>query len=199
MGFTPPSSLTIFGTVHKSDGTAAWGALVSVAITRGSQQSAVAATMLHLSAQQVGNWTLNLGSLRTADLSVWFQAQDSDTLTITVQGGSDGVGAAAVSVQQARTSGAGTITLGQGITLSLQAGWNLIALPVQPGTAYTAASLLAEINAQAGSTVAGEIDRWQNGGWEGHLRGLPVNNFSLAAGQGYFVKLTQGGVTWTPQ
>ncbi len=45
--------------------------------------------------------------------------------------------------------------------------------------------------------VAREIDRWEAGGWEGHLRGLPVNQFSSEEGRGYFVKLTCT-VNWTP-
>lgn len=36
---------------------------------------------------------------------------------------------------------------------------------------------------------AAEVDRWWAGGWQGHLCGLPFNNFGLESGAGYFVKV----------
>lgn len=59
--------------------------------------------------------------------------------------------------------------------------------------------MLTSINAAANATsstfAATEMDRWQNGGWEGHLRGLPLNKFGIEESRGYFVKLTRP-VTW---
>jgi len=40
-----------------------------------------------------------------------------------------------------------------------------------------------------GSAV--EVYRWDNGGWDGHVCGLPVNDFGLEVGRGYFVRLAQ--------
>ena len=74
-------------------------------------------------------------------------------------------------------------------SMTLGTGWNLVGLPT---TAGTAASLLSTIDANAGVTgTAVEVDRWQSGGWEAHVRGLPVNAFSIEAGRGYFVRLTR--------
>lgn len=78
--------------------------------------------------------------------------------------------------------------------ISLNAGWNLIALPLEPTNAFKAQSLLNDINGQGG--VCDEIDRWINGGWDAHINGLPFNDFDILAGQGYFVKCSAPG-TWT--
>jgi hypothetical protein len=48
---------------------------------------------------------------------------------------------------------------------------------------------------QAGTAV--ELDRWINGGWEGHRCGLPPNDFPLEPGVGSFVRLTRPA-TWAP-
>jgi hypothetical protein len=77
-------------------------------------------------------------------------------------------------------------------TLTLSPGWNLIGLPVSPAVNYTAESAAAEITAQGGNCT--EIDRWLNGGWDVHLRGLPFNNFSIEPGSGFFFKCAQASV-----
>lgn len=71
-------------------------------------------------------------------------------------------------------------------TISLQAGWNLISLPVSPTTALTAEGLLQLINSQGGQAT--DVNRWQAGAWNTHLAGLPFNDFALEPGRGYFVK-----------
>jgi hypothetical protein len=71
-------------------------------------------------------------------------------------------------------------------TLPFSAGWTLITLPLEPETAYTAQSLLDEINAAGGS--CSEIDRWYNSGWDSHVDGAAFNNFDIIMGDGYFVK-----------
>lgn len=38
--------------------------------------------------------------------------------------------------------------------------------------------------------AATEIDRWVNGGWDSHLYNFTFNNFTIEAGQGYFIKKT---------
>jgi hypothetical protein len=75
------------------------------------------------------------------------------------------------------------------LSLSLVPGWNLIGLPRLPG-AMNAEQLLDGIEAQSGN--CSEIDRWLNGGWNGHVHNLPFNNFTLRTDEGYFVKCTQG-------
>jgi hypothetical protein len=79
------------------------------------------------------------------------------------------------------------------LSLTLQMGWNSIAIPHTD--AYTAESLCDEIINQGGSAV--EIDRWHNGGWDGHICGLGFNDFDIERGKGYFVKSSSSS-TVTP-
>jgi hypothetical protein len=70
--------------------------------------------------------------------------------------------------------------------MHFDAGWNLLTLPADPASAFTAQSLLDAVNAQGGA--CSEIDRWI-GYWDPHLDALPTtNNFALALGAGYFVR-----------
>jgi len=77
----------------------------------------------------------------------------------------------------------------------LQVGWNHISLPLDPLTPYMAEGVCSEINSQGGDVV--EIDRWYGGGWNGHICGLPFNDFNVEIGRGYFVKAGVG-CTMTP-
>ena len=49
---------------------------------------------------------------------------------------------------------------------------------------WTAEGLCEEINDQGGDVQ--EIDRFVDGGWEGHICGLPFNDFPIEPGSGYF-------------
>ncbi len=81
-------------------------------------------------------------------------------------------------------------------TMHFNAGWNLITLPLNPLTPFTAQSLLTAINGSGGTCT--EVDRWI-GKWDAHLNALPsFNDFDLAVGAGYFVKCT-GASEWTMQ
>lgn len=73
-------------------------------------------------------------------------------------------------------------------------GWNLLALAVAPETSYTASDLCQEIEDQGGDVV--EVDRWHAGGWQGHVCGLPFNDFPIDVGIGYFVQSSSVS-TWT--
>ena len=83
----------------------------------------------------------------------------------------------------------------QSESLPLNTGWNLITLPLDPITPYTAQSALTEISVQGGNCT--EMDRWSNGAWDPHLIVLPgINNFGMDMGKGYFLKCLQSS-TWT--
>lgn len=71
------------------------------------------------------------------------------------------------------------------LPVPLSPGWNLIGLPKLP-TTLTAEQLLDGIENQGGN--CSEADRWQYGGWTGHIHNLPFNNFTLRTDEGYFVK-----------
>ncbi|MCP4363325.1 MAG: hypothetical protein GY796_35445, partial [Chloroflexi bacterium] len=84
-------------------------------------------------------------------------------------------------------------TLSSSVALSIQASWNLIAIPYSSG--YTAQTLLDALNSQ-GNTCT-EVDRWQSGGWDSHIDGLPFNDFTIEVDEGYFVSCSSGG-SFTP-
>jgi hypothetical protein len=79
-------------------------------------------------------------------------------------------------------------------SVSVGVGWNHIALPVEPLTAYDAEELCERIEDQGGDVA--EIDRWYAGGWQGHICGLPFNDFPIELGEAYFVKGSAASV-WT--
>jgi len=66
------------------------------------------------------------------------------------------------------------------VEMPLQLGWNHISLPLEPVTSYTAESVCDEIISQGGDVV--EIDRWYASGWDGHICGLPFNDFAIELG-----------------
>jgi hypothetical protein len=78
-------------------------------------------------------------------------------------------------------------------SISLAAGWNLVAFPSMPAGA-TAETLLQSMAAQGVKVM--EIDRWSGGSWSSHLIGLPFNNFAIETGAAYFVRASQAGA-WT--
>ena len=77
--------------------------------------------------------------------------------------------------------------------MSLQSGWNFIALPVEPQLPLRAEDLCQDMNVQDCDSV--EIDRWHQGGWNAHICGLPFNNFPIDLGQGYFLR-NNAACTW---
>ena len=71
------------------------------------------------------------------------------------------------------------------VPVALGVGWKLVA---SNETVGAASSVCVELNAVRQGTVI-ELDRWIDGGWEGHRCGLPVNDFVLEAWQGYFIRM----------
>ncbi len=81
-----------------------------------------------------------------------------------------------------------------GLPLTLQPGWNLLAVP-HSASSYQAQSLLLAIAAQGGS--CNEIDHWRNSGWESYHLTLGGTTFSIVADEGYFVQCSTAS-TFTP-
>ena len=77
--------------------------------------------------------------------------------------------------------------------LSLEVGWNLVALRNIPTTPMTASSLCSTLNATKTGTAL-EVNRWESGGWVGHVCGFPPNDFTFKSGSGYFVRVTRASV-----
>ncbi len=76
-------------------------------------------------------------------------------------------------------------------------GWNLIGLPNQPATSYTASTLAAEINTQGGNVT--QILRWnaQAGRWDYYLANIGSgDDFVIELGEGYLLRSTAAS-TWT--
>jgi alpha-tubulin suppressor-like RCC1 family protein/plastocyanin len=179
---------TAFGHVLASSGAPAPDAIVVVTVEAPDGGSTAVSTLL--TAADAGTWVVNLSDLRTPLRTASYPLATGTVLTIEAIGGTAGYARATVTVEEART-GAGSVQLAPSLRadLSLQTGWNLIALSLEPVEPVTAASLCA--------TVAGltEIDRW-NGGWDAHLCALPANDFPIEMGRGYFLRLSASRV-WT--
>ena len=73
--------------------------------------------------------------------------------------------------------------------LPIQAGWNLVTLPLTPITPYNAETLLQAINAQSGSCT--QIAQWIDAGWQIHYFADEFDRFPISMGNGYFVLCTQ--------
>jgi hypothetical protein len=73
-------------------------------------------------------------------------------------------------------------------TIQLYKGWNLIALPINPPTPFTAQTLLDLINSQGGNAT--QIVRWDpiTQSWIIHINNLPINDFKIKPDEGYFIK-----------
>ncbi|MBI4743244.1 MAG: hypothetical protein HY776_00160, partial [Actinobacteria bacterium] len=73
-------------------------------------------------------------------------------------------------------------------SIQLYKGWNSIALPINPSTPLTAQSLLDLINPQGGDVT--QIAKWdkETQSWIIHINNLPINNFEIKPGEGYFIK-----------
>ena len=78
----------------------------------------------------------------------------------------------------------GTPFAATSVALTLSAGFNLVALPLDPDPANPYNSL------RAGTEIAGatQVLKYENGAFTTHPVGTTVNIFPLATGRGYFVR-----------
>ena len=192
-----PTVDTIYGQVFKEDGTTlAEGTIVYITLrdADGGDSSGEAAPLSAL-VDSSGYWYTNLGNARTADLSGYFDYTDGDWVLLKAQGAADGLSCLAV----ATTEDTPVVPIVLNLyhctwPIYIQLGWNHISLPLVPVTPYTAEGVCDEINRQGGDVV--EIDRWYAGGWDGHICGLPFNDFDIELGSDYFIKSNTVS-TWT--
>ncbi len=77
------------------------------------------------------------------------------------------------------------------VPVNLSAGYNLIALPVQPTTPYTASTLIAEMN-DAGLGITRILD-FTGSGYDVYTSAGVGTDFAVVAGKGYFVRCSTGG------
>jgi len=140
-----------------------------------------------------GTWIINLGSLRSLSGETSFPVTQGTFFAIAAEGGTTQTGLKATDLAGA-LSGETALSLSASVTVPLEVGWNLVTLPVAPSAAVSASAVCASLGIESpGSQV--EVNRWVNGGWEGHRCGLPPNNFTLQPGQGYFIRATRT-VAW---
>jgi kexin len=80
--------------------------------------------------------------------------------------------------------------------VALEAGYTLVALPLEPSPAdrYWAESAASEINAQGGEAT--QMIRYEGGQFWTHPVGTSVENFPLVPGRGYFLRSGKAGA-WT--
>lgn len=140
-----------------------------------------------------GTWIINLGSLRSLTGETAFPVTQGTFFAIAAEGGPTQTGLKATELAGA-LSGETALSLSASLTVPLEVGWNLVTLPVVPSAPVSASAVCASLGIESpGSQV--EVNRWVNGGWEGHRCGLPPNNFTLLPGQGYFIRATRS-VAW---
>lgn len=83
------------------------------------------------------------------------------------------------------------------LLVSMSQGWNAIGLPCYPCASLSAENLLDQFNQQGMAPVA--LVGWKNGNWVVHMYKVDDgSNFQLQPGDGYFIRLNQGG-TWYPR
>jgi hypothetical protein len=82
------------------------------------------------------------------------------------------------------------------LRIDLFLGWNSVSLPLW-AVEGTAESVCQEIEVQGGDAV--EIDRFVNGGWVGHICGLPFNDFPVVPGEGYFIRVAADSTWMVPR
>ena len=166
------------------------GALVRLNASNSTGGSATISALV--TASDSSTWVLDLGSLRTPDLSRSYPTSGDTTVTIEAFGGFTGEANSTVTVSDARNS-LPTLTLNFDEVL-LANGWNLVSLQGSPIQPLSAEEVCVSLNrAQPGAAV--ELDRWEAGGWEGHVCGVPPNDFVLEPMRGYFIRVNRP-VTW---
>ena len=181
----------IIGRMRPAAGTPDTDAYVVVTAQSATGVSSAPITSL-IPAMYAGNWSLDLGNLRTQDQSSAFPVDDTTVVTVDGYGGTALMAKGTTTVASAR-AGAPDLTLSTTIpaTTMLITGWNLVALPLAPAVTLTAPQVCAAINASGGPGTAFEIDRYVDGGWESHRCGLPPNGYALEPGKGYFIRMSR--------
>jgi hypothetical protein len=81
------------------------------------------------------------------------------------------------------------------VTVTLAAGYTLIAPPLNPAAPLTAEGLAQQINAQVPSPNCTSVIGYKDGAFVTHPVGTALNNFPIEVGKGYFVRCAAAG-TW---
>jgi hypothetical protein len=195
----PTAPDTIYGQVYQRDGTQyAGGALVYVQVVDadgvGSAGSSQWLSTLVDGAN--GYWYLDLSQARTPEGTAFTYTSSGDTVRVAVEGAAACTAGTEVDTGADAPVAVLTLSCSETGSLNLNTGWTLVGLPLESQTSWLAQAWLDDINGQGGS--CSEVNRWQNGRWDGHLDGLPFNNFAIELGSGYFLKAGANS-TWSYQ
>jgi hypothetical protein len=79
------------------------------------------------------------------------------------------------------------------VTVTLAAGYTLIAPPLNPSAPLTAEGLAQQINAQVPSPQCTSVIAYEGGAFVTHPAGTALNNFPIEKGKGYFVRCATAG------
>jgi hypothetical protein len=178
------------GRVTLGSGSTPTAALVWLQASNATGVSAPVSTLV--TAADAGSWVLDLGSLRTYDLSAAFAVTADTVVTIQADGGASGKASLRTTVAEAR---AGRPVLTDLFEAPIKIGWNLVALRATPLQTMTAEDLCLSLNGTEAGTAL-ELARWELGAWESHLCGLPPNSFPMETGRGYFIRASRA-TTWS--
>ena len=180
LAFTMPEMVN--GQVFKANGTTpAEGTIIYAQIGTSSSQ------MLSSLADATGTWGLNIAPVRTTDFQEYYTHADTDNLSIQFQGASDGTGSQIVTIETAK-AGAPAVTVSLSAEVPLVDGWNLIGLPVDPATGFTASTMAADINSQGGGVS--QVFWWNaaGGSWSFYLVDAQYGtDFTIEMGEGYLL------------
>jgi len=158
-------------------------------------QDGVPSQTLSTLVESSGWWGHDLGGLRTADYQSLFTYAGGDQVLLVIEGVGDGRAMLMTTVDELR--GAALVaTLGYWVVEQFNAGLNLWALSNIPATGYTASTLATSINEQGGSVT--KLFRWYAGGWQGYRVDIPLNDFTIELGQGYFILSTAPSIWGMP-
>ena len=103
-------------------------------------------------------------------------------------------------VPAARTWSFNGLPISSRLSFSLQSGWNLVGFP-GAANRFTAPAIVSSIALASGATnstageVIREVDRWDDGQWQWYIVGIPIDQFLIEEGRGYFMRLNRP-VTW---
>ncbi|HEY40239.1 MAG TPA: hypothetical protein G4O18_00065, partial [Dehalococcoidia bacterium] len=187
LSFTMPEMIN--GTTNKTGGTtAAEGAIVYAQI--GTSQ------VLSSLVDSSGTWGLNIAPIRTADFQSYYTHADTDEISVEAQGAGDGSDSQTVTISTAK-SGAPAMEVSIAAQLDFVDGWNLVALPVEPATSYTASTAAAQINDQGGNIT--QVFWWNAaaGGWDFYLVEIQYGtDFDIELGEGYLFQSSTAS-TWS--
>jgi hypothetical protein len=178
---------SVFGTVTTRAGGQPAGALVHVTASGAGGTSGTLTTVI--TTTDAGTWVVDLSNLRTAGGESRYAVTDTTLLTVVADGGTEGNATGTVSVAGARTGALG-LRLANEFRFALVAGWNLVTLVATPAERLTAQGVCVSLDGNTPGTAV-EVYRWEAGGWDGHVCGVPPNDFGLEVGRGYFVRLVK--------